>query len=62
MREAGAETLSATYIDTKKNKPCIRWMEQHTWFTRQSDGHTFLLDANSDLPAPKHIRITLPPG
>jgi FkbH-like protein len=62
VREAGAERLSATYIGTKKNTPCIKWMEKQTWFIRQGDGHTFLLDANSDVPAPKHIRITPPPG
>jgi len=60
VREAGAEKLSATYVGTNKNTPCIRWIEKQTAFTRQSDGYTFLLDASRDVPAPRHIRITSP--
>ncbi len=57
-REAGAEGLTASYVPTNKNKPCMRWLEQQNCFVRDQDGQTFLLDASSDTPAPKHIRIT----
>jgi len=58
VREAGAREMAAAYVMTKKNKPCLRWFEQQSWFTLGDDGHTFLLDVGRETPAPKHIRIT----
>jgi FkbH-like protein len=58
VREAGVESLTTSYVATKKNQPCIRWIEQQPSFTRQGDGRTFLLDVNRNVPAPRHIRIT----
>jgi FkbH-like protein len=57
VQEAGLERLTASYVATKKNVPCRRWIEQQAAFTRQSDGPNFLIDVNRDIPAPGHIRI-----
>jgi FkbH-like protein len=62
VRSAGVEKLSVTYVPTKKNRPCIRWIEQQTWFTRGTTPHTFLLDTHRDVLSPKHLRITAPLG
>jgi FkbH-like protein len=59
VRAAGVESLTASYVPTKKNKPCIRWIEQRSSFMRQGDGVTFLLDVNGDIRPPKHIRVTV---
>jgi FkbH-like protein len=56
-RRAGAATLRATYLETKKNKPCITWIEQQRGLERIGDAHTFLMDVNADVVSPKHIRI-----
>src|SRR5262249_38581234 len=55
VRAAGGDGLTASYVATKKNTPCVRWFEQQSPFTRQSDGQTFLLDVNRDVPPPRHI-------
>jgi FkbH-like protein len=59
-RRAGAETLSASYLATGKNAPCIRWIQQHSWF-RPSTGseNSFELAVGTDLPLPEHIRVTV---
>jgi FkbH-like protein len=62
VRDAGGQRLIASYIATTKNKPCIRWIEQNSWFVRDNADHTFLIDVNRDLPPPKHIRVTLSPS
>jgi FkbH-like protein len=58
VREAGAHGLAVSYVATKKNRPCIRWIEQQPCFVRQGDGLIFLLDVGREIPAPEHIRIT----
>ena len=57
-REEGAREVAASYVATAKNKPCIRWFQQHSGFRPAGDTHTFLLDVTGDVSRPKHIRIT----
>jgi len=59
VRRSGRDRLSLTYVATKKNKPCIQWIEQQSCFLRDNSAHTFVLDANRVVPSPKHIRITV---
>jgi FkbH-like protein len=58
VREAGVDSLTASYVETTKNKPCIRWMEQQRLFSRQNDGRTFVLDLNREISSPTYIRVT----
>ena len=59
VREHQARQLFASYVETVKNKPCLRWIEGQRAFKRESDGR-FLLDLEAEVPVPKHIRITRP--
>jgi FkbH-like protein len=56
-REAGARTLKVPFVPTAKNTPCRRWLEQHATIKRGPADSMFELDLNSDLSAPRHIRL-----
>jgi FkbH-like protein len=56
VRAEGATCLTAAYIATLKNKPCMRWIEDKRAFERDEAG-TFVLDMRRAIPVPNHIAI-----
>lgn len=55
-RRWGVRRLSAGYVPTEKNAPCLAFWES-SGFERQGDGHTFAFDTTRSYEAPAHVEI-----
>ena len=62
-REAGARMLSATLLPTKKNGPCLQFLEEKSGLRRAAEGEaTFVWELATPYPAPAHVRLDAPAG
>ena len=55
-RESGAPDVSARYIPTARNKPCLDFFKNLAPRFRQQ-GEVFIHDGKQPYPVPEHIKI-----
>jgi FkbH-like protein len=55
-RAMGATLLTATYLPTPKNNPCLQFLERSR-FHRSADGRMFSWNMDDEFEAPGHIRL-----
>jgi FkbH-like protein len=55
VKEAGCDTLCATYVASARNQPCRRWLEQTTATEVEANKFVFSLGALVALPA--HVKV-----
>ena len=55
-RQAGAKSVRAKLLPTKKNKPCADFWAQQSGFTSPAE-HEFTWDVAQSYPAPGHIDL-----
>ncbi len=55
-RAMGASLLTATYLPTPKNNPCLQFLER-SGFRRGADGMIFSWNTDDEFEAPGHIRL-----
>ena len=52
------ETISAEYLPTPKNVPCLKFLEKSGFESKKND-HEFCWDMNKKYPAPQEINIVV---
>jgi FkbH-like protein len=60
-RASGATLVTATYLPTAKNKPCLEFLER-SGLNRSYDGATFSWNTGDKFEAPDHIRLVQRPA
>ena len=60
-RDAGAKALSVALLPTKKNGPCLQFLEEKSGLRRADDpSPTFRWELTAPYPAPAHVRLDAP--
>jgi FkbH-like protein len=60
-RRHGLKTVTATYLPTSKNKPCLDFFRRSDFIEDQSSS-TFSWNVSRDYPAPENIKVVMPQG